>query len=119
MKGEGAPDSTYRIEKLHVCRMYLPRFFENLFIAAHCISKCFRNNFSYPVKAVADDVLGKVMVQVEAVKAKLYQGWKFMSCSHCQELNRSTSKLAPDWLHKSEQPIRSQVSKLTQLWTMT
>ena len=31
----------------------------------------------------------------------------------------STSKLAPDWLHKSEQPIRSQVSKLTQLLTMT
>ena len=28
-----------------------------------------------------------------------------------------TSKLAPDWLHKSEQPIRSQVSKLTQLLT--
>ena len=25
------------------------------------------------------------------------QGWKFMSCSHCQEL------LAPDWLHKSSQ----------------
>ena len=31
----------------------------------------------------------------------------------------STSKLAPDWLHKSEQLIRSQVSKLTQLLTMT
>ena len=31
----------------------------------------------------------------------------------------STSKLAPDWLHKSEQPIRSLVSKLTQLLTMT
>ena len=30
----------------------------------------------------------------------------------------STSKLAPDWLHKSEQPIRSQVSKLTLLLTM-
>ena len=30
----------------------------------------------------------------------------------------STSKLAPDWLHKSEQPIRSQVSKMTQLLTM-
>ena len=26
---------------------------------------------------------------------------------------------APDWLHKSEQPIRSQVSKLAQLLTMT
>ena len=31
----------------------------------------------------------------------------------------STRKLAPDWLHKSEQPIRSQVSKLTQLLTLT
>ena len=29
----------------------------------------------------------------------------------------STSNLAPDWLHKSGQPIRSQVSKLTQLLT--
>ena len=27
----------------------------------------------------------------------------------------STSQLASDWLHKSEKPIRSQVSKLTQL----
>ena len=27
--------------------------------------------------------------------------------------------LAPDWLHRSEQNIRSQVSKLTQLLTMT
>ena len=31
----------------------------------------------------------------------------------------STSKLAPDWLHKSEQPISSQISKLTQFLTMT
>ena len=31
----------------------------------------------------------------------------------------STSKLASDWLHKSEQQIRSQVNKLTQLLTMT
>ena len=30
----------------------------------------------------------------------------------------STSKLAPDWLHKSEQPIRSQVGKLTHLMTI-
>ena len=29
----------------------------------------------------------------------------------------STSKLAFDWLHKSEQPIRSQVSELTRLLT--
>ena len=31
----------------------------------------------------------------------------------------STSMLAPDWLQKSEQPIRSQVSKLSQLLTMS
>ena len=31
----------------------------------------------------------------------------------------STSKLAPDWLHKSEQLIRSQDSKLTKLLTLT
>ena len=31
----------------------------------------------------------------------------------------STSKPGPDWLNKSEQPIRSQVNKLTQLLTMT
>ena len=65
-----------------------------------------------------------------------------MSCSHCQgvvstsnlppdwlhtseQLIRSqvsslvSSRLAPDWLNMSEQPIRSQVSKLTQLLTMT
>ena len=41
--------------------------------------------------------------------------WKFMSCSHCQELRQQTS-----WLligcTKSEQPIRSQVSNLTHSW---
>ena len=43
------------------------------------------------------------------------QGWKFMSCRHCQDSRVvSTIKLAPDWLHMSEQPIRSHVSKLTQ-----
>jgi len=31
----------------------------------------------------------------------------------------STSKLAPDWLHMSEQPIRRQVSKLAKLLTVT
>ena len=31
----------------------------------------------------------------------------------------STSRLAPDCLHKSEQPIRSQISKLTQVLTLT
>ena len=41
-----------------------------------------------------------------------------MSCSHSQGIG-STSQLASDWLHNSEQPIRSQASKLTQLLTMT
>ena len=41
------------------------------------------------------------------------QGGKFMSC---KELGQAS---APDRLHKSEQPIRSQISKLTQLLTMT
>ena len=31
----------------------------------------------------------------------------------------STSKLAPNWLYKSVQPIRGQISKLTQLLTLT
>ena len=41
-----------------------------------------------------------------------------MKIYELQSLSRdgSTSKLAPDWLHKSE--IRSQDSKLTQLLTM-
>ena len=44
-----------------------------------------------------------------------------METYELQSLSRvvSTSKLAPDWLLKSEQPIRSQDSKLTQLLTMT
>ena len=29
------------------------------------------------------------------------------------------SKMAPDWLHTTEQPVRSQVSKLIQRLTMT
>ena len=42
------------------------------------------------------------------------QGQKFISCSAMARVS-STSKLAPDWLQKREQPIRSQVSRLTQL----
>ena len=45
----------------------------------------------------------------------IIQGWKYMSCSSLSRVV-STSMLAPDWLHKSEQPIRS---KLTKLLTMT
>ena len=41
-----------------------------------------------------------------------------MSCSHSQELGQRYD-LAPDWLHESKEPIRSQVSKLTKLLTMT
>ena len=43
------------------------------------------------------------------------QGWKFMSCTSLSRVV-STSKLAPDWLHKSKQLIRSQVSKLASDW---
>ena len=47
-----------------------------------------------------------------AQQTVLNQGWKFMCCSHCQQ---------GSWLliHKSEQQIRSQVSKLTQLLKMS
>ena len=50
------------------------------------------------------------------------QAWDArMEIYELQSLSRvgSTSMMAPDWLHKSEQPIRSQVRKLTQLLTMT
>ena len=43
---------------------------------------------------------------------------KFMSCGHCQELGQ-LAVLASDWLFTLLQPIRSQVSSLTQLLTMT
>ena len=43
-----------------------------------------------------------------------------MSCMYSQSQELwPTSKLAPDWLHKSEQPIGSQVNKLTGLLTTT
>ena len=35
------------------------------------------------------------------------QGWKFMSCSHGQELGQQASWLLMGCMHKSEQPIRS------------
>ena len=34
-------------------------------------------------------------------------GWKFMSCSHCQELCQQASWLLIGCMHKSEKPIRS------------
>ena len=36
-----------------------------------------------------------------------YQGWTFISCSHCQELCQQGSCMASDWLHKCIHPIRS------------
>ena len=72
-----------------------------------------------------------------------HQGWKFMSCSHCQELGQQANWLLIGCTRsgqsirsqdnkfcqqvsrlligctKSEHPIRSQVSKLTPLLTMT
>ena len=41
-----------------------------------------------------------------------------MNLGRSQDLSQQAN-LAPDWLHKSEQQIRSQVSKLTQFLTMT
>ena len=54
-------------------------------------------------------------VEAEAV---LCLGWKLMSCGQCQELGQF-AVLASDWLQKNEQPIRSRISSLTQLLTMT
>ena len=44
--------------------------------------------------------------------------WKLLSCSQCQELVQRAN-LAPDWFFIFRQPIRSQVSSLTQLLTLT
>ena len=46
----------------------------------------------------------------------IYQGRKLMSCSHCQELSQQKQA---NRLHKSEQPIKSPISKLTQLLILT
>ena len=48
----------------------------------------------------------------------LTQEWKLLSFSQSQELSQRPY-LAPDWLYKSEKPIRSQVSLLTKLLTLT
>ena len=45
-------------------------------------------------------------------------GWKLLSCSQCQELGQRAN-LAPDWLPENKEPIRSQVSSLTKLLTLT
>ena len=47
---------------------------------------------------------------------KISQGWKLLSCSQCQEFK---SLPASDWLPYNKEPIRSQVSLLTQLLTLT
>ena len=46
------------------------------------------------------------------------QGWKFMSCNHCQELGQQAGWLLIDCT-RVKTTIRSQVSKLTHLLTMT
>ena len=48
--------------------------------------------------AVLNSVLGFPFLFVFSCN----QGWKFMSCSHCQELGQQASWLLIDWLHKSE-----------------
>ena len=45
-------------------------------------------------------------------------GWKLLSCSQCQELGQRAN-LDSDWLPENKEPIRSQVSFLTQLLTLT
>ena len=46
------------------------------------------------------------------------QGWKLLICNQCQAF-RKRANLAPDWLPENKEPIRSQVSSLTQLLTLT
>ena len=74
------------------------------------------------MKCAADEVRRHLRHKAHKLRVDIHtpaaQGWKFMSCSHCQRVV-STSQLSPDGLHESEQPIRSQVSKQTQLLTMT
>ena len=69
----------------------------------------FNDAFSGSTTYQPGDTLGNTVIVV-------HQGWKSMSCSLCQELCQ-LSDPASDWLHRNEQPIRSQVSKLTQLLT--
>ena len=40
------------------------------------------------------------------IKPPPAQGWKFMSCSHCQELGQPAD-LGSDWLFTLVQPVRS------------
>ena len=61
----------------------------------------------------ADDVVPVANLQTET-----HQGWKLLSCSQCQEFGQRAN-LAPDWLPKNNEPIRSRVSFLTQLLTLT
>ena len=57
-------------------------------------------------------------INIQNIKTAVDQGWKLMSCSQCQELGQR-AHLASDWLHENKGPIRSQVSSLTQLLTLT
>ena len=52
------------------------------------------------------------------VQHKRHLRWELLSCSQSQELSQCAN-LTPDWLHKSERPIRSRLCSLTQLLTMT
>ena len=51
------------------------------------------------------------------LRGERVQEWKFMSCSHCQKLCQHASCLLIGGTRVNNQPIRSQVSKLTQLLT--
>ena len=51
-------------------------------------------------------------------KCSTLQGRKLLGCSRSQELGQRAN-LAPDLFHDSEEPIRSHVSSLTQILTLT
>ena len=68
------------------------------------------------VATFAGTVGGRAVGHRDVVAVHL--GWKFISCSQSQELCQ-LADLASDWLFILKQPIRSRISSLTQLLTLT
>ena len=70
----------------------------------------------YLNRFMSNDILGAdandALDNCPRSEMKIYELWSMSRVG-------STSMLASDWLHKSEQPIETQDSKLTQLLTMT
>ena len=73
------------------------------------IYPCFRLGFGCVVLAEQDLVVDThhMLGQLGLVALK----WKFLSCSHCQELGQ-LADLASDWLLTLVQPISSQLADL-------